>query len=219
MGTILLRFVAGAGGWQAALSPGAWRNGLAGDASCSASSQPVEQSHCVETRTSRLLANRFHPTQMKIRVLLFTLLSSVVLASAVRAAETERPKAPMHEHEKHTELGEHMEKMGRAFRSLGRQINDASKNEDSLKLVETIRTNAQAGLDLKPEKTADVAPEQRDEFVANFQQSMKAFLADVDKLEAALKAGNNQEAAALLKTLKKDQDEGHKEFRKKKDRM
>lgn len=154
---------------------------------------------------------------MKIRVLLFALLGSLLAVPATRAADQpDAPQAPAgRRHEKQTELGRHMEKMGRAFRALGRQVKDASKNEDSLKLVEIIRTNAQATLDLKPAKTADVPSDEQAKFVADYQQTMKHFLGDVDKLEAALKAGNNDEAATLVKTLKKDMDSGHKEFRKK----
>lgn len=159
---------------------------------------------------------------MKIRVLLFALLGSSLVVPAIRAAD-QQPEAPQgpggRRHEKHTELGDHMEKMGRAFRALGRQVKDASKNEDSLKLVEIIRTNAQATVDLKPEKTKDVPEDEQAQFLANYQKSMKGFLADVDKLEAALKAGNNDQAAELVKTLKKDMDNGHKKFRKKKDDM
>ena len=43
---------------------------------------------------------------------------------------------------------------------------------------------------------------------------MKQFIGNIDKLEAALKAGKNAEAAELLKALKHDQEEGHKQFRK-----
>lgn len=158
---------------------------------------------------------------MKIRVLLFALLGSTLVIPALRAAD--QPEAPHRPgdrpHQKHTELGDHMEKMGRAFRSLGRQIKDASKNEDSLKLVEIIRTNARAAVNLKPEKTADIPADQQAKFETDYQAGIKHLLGDIDQLEAALKAGNNDQAAEWVKTLKKDMDTGHKKFRKKHDEM
>ena len=71
-------------------------------------------------------------------------------------------------------------------------------------------------LKLDPAKKADIPADQQAKFVADYQAKMKAFIADVNKVEAALKAGNNDEAAKLLQSLKQDQDEGHKEFQKKK---
>ena len=126
----------------------------------------------------------------------------------------------MHKHEDQTELGEHMEKVGGAFRRLNKQVADPAKNEDSLKQVHIIRTNAEAVLNLKPEKMADIPEADRAAFLAKYQEQMKKFIGDVEKLEAALKAGKNDEATVLVKkTMKQDMDEGHKEFRKKKDRM
>lgn len=158
---------------------------------------------------------------MKTRILLVSFFCALIAGPGLRAAD--RPARGEHaagagEHE-HTELGDHMEKMGHAFRQLNRQIADPAKNEDSLKQVAIIRQNAEAAAKLTPAKAADVPAADRAKFVAEYQEDMKRFLADVDKLEAALKAGNNQEAAPLVKTLKKDMDSGHKEFRKKKNEM
>lgn len=147
---------------------------------------------------------------MNTRILILFALCPLFAVPAARAADD-------HDHD-HTELGEHMEKMGGAFRRLSRQASDSTKNEESLKLVQTLKTNAEAALKLQPEKTADIPAEQREKFVSDYQAHMKTFLADLAKVEAALQAGKNDEAAALVKTLKKDQDEGHKQFQKKKEK-
>lgn len=153
---------------------------------------------------------------MKIRVLLFSLLCPVVALPVVRAADEHA--APAAKHEEHTELGEHMEKISGAYRRLNRQIADATKNEDSLKLVATMHEHAAAAAKLIPAKAADIPAEQREKFVAGYAKTMEGFIADLGKLEAALKAGKNDEAAALVKTLKTDQNEGHKEYQKKQER-
>ena len=110
-----------------------------------------------------------------------------------------------------------MAKIGRAFRGLTRQVSDASKNEDSLRRAATIRQNAEAVLKLQPAKVADIPAEQRAQFVADYRKKIEAFIQDVDALEGALKAGKNDEAAVLVRKMKRDMDEGHKEFRKKTD--
>lgn len=141
---------------------------------------------------------------MKIRFLLPTLTLALALPLGLRAAADDEPQ---------TELGSKMEKIGGAFRALRREINDPAKNEDALKRVAIIKENAQAALKLEPAlKTTKPADEQA-KFVADFQEKMKNFLADVDKLEAALKAGDNAAAAKLIDTLNGDQKEGHKQFR------
>lgn len=148
---------------------------------------------------------------MKIRVLVFALLSATLAVDGLRAAES-------HSHGDETELGEHMDKLGRAFRALRGQVADPARNEESLKLIATIRAEAEKAAALQPAKAADIPEDQRPKFVAAYGDKMKNFIADIGKLETALKAGSNEEAAALLKTLKADQDDGHKQFQKKKEK-
>jgi len=146
---------------------------------------------------------------MKIRLLLFALTCGLVAMPAVRAQDKDEQ----------TELGEHMEKIGGAFRALRKQIADPAKNEDSLKRISVIRDNAMAALKLEPSKKADVPAGEQAKFVADYQAKMKGFLGDVDKLESALKANNNEEAAKLLQALGQDQKDGHHDFQKKKQKM
>ena len=153
---------------------------------------------------------------MKIRLLLITLACGLVAAPIVRAEDGPPPRR---EKEPQTELGDHMEKIGGAYRALRRQVSDPTKNEDSLKRVAVIRENAEAALKLEPAKKADLPADQQAKFVDDFHAKMKDFLADVDKLEAAFKSGNNEEAAKVLQVLNKDQKDGHSEFQKKKKRM
>jgi hypothetical protein len=107
-----------------------------------------------------------------------------------------------------------MEKMGGAFRALRRQISDASKNADSLAKLAVIRQNAEASVKLEPAMAKDVPAAKKQEFVARYQAEMKKFLDLVGKVEAALKANNNAEAATLVNQLADAQKAGHKEFKK-----
>jgi cytochrome c556 len=139
---------------------------------------------------------------MKIRALFLTLVCALAVGSGVYAADTE------------TELGGKMEKMGGAFRALRRQVSDASKNADSLARVATIRQNAEASLKLEPAMKADMPAAKQKKFVADYQAGMKKFIELCGKLEAALKANNNAEAAKLCAAMGDAQKSGHKSFKK-----
>lgn len=149
---------------------------------------------------------------MKIRLPILALVSALALMPVLQAQDA-MPKK-MGPKEPQTELGDKMEKMQGAYRKLGRQIADATKNEDSLKLVAVMRENAEAALKLVPAFKAEQPADKQEKFMADYDAQMKSFIGDIGKLEAALKAGNNEEAANLLKTLKTDQTDGHKAFQK-----
>ena len=140
---------------------------------------------------------------MKIRLSLFAVVCALGLALGVRAAD-----------EAETELGKKMEKVGGAFRALGRQISDASKNADSLAKIAIIKENLQAGMKLEPAKKAEVPAAEQKKFVTDYQADRKKMLALVDKVEAALKANNNDEAGKLVSQMRDDQKKAHKMYKK-----
>lgn len=148
--------------------------------------------------------------------LLLSLFVGATLASPLWAQSTPAPAPAPAAAEETTELGDHMSKMSSAFKKLRSQIADAEKNDSSLELVATIRKNALAALELVPEKTADVPAADQAKFKTDYVVRMKSLLVDIEKLETALKAGNNEEAKAQIEVLGNAQKEGHKEFRKKK---
>lgn len=154
---------------------------------------------------------------MKIRLLLCTLALAIVPGLLAQAP------GPMGggDREPQTELGGKMEKIGGAFRKLRRPdpttkvapIADPAKNEESLKQVAIIKENALAAAKLEPALKAKKPADEQEKFVADFRDQMKNFLADVDKLEAALKAGDNATAVKIAEAMNKDQQDGHKAFR------
>jgi soluble cytochrome b562 len=133
---------------------------------------------------------------MKIRILFLSLLCAVAAVPSTRAADKEDT----------TVLGDHMDKMGAAFRKLRKQIDDATKNADSIALVDTMKKEATAASKEKPAWHPDDA--------AKYAAKMKEFIAKIDDLSAALKAGKNDVAAKLVGEIAQAQKEGHKEFKK-----
>jgi soluble cytochrome b562 len=143
-------------------------------------------------------------------VALFTLLAGTTFVVAQEAPAA--PAAPK-EKKPETELTKKMDKMNGAFRKLRRQATDATKNADSLEQVAILREYAEASLKLEPAKAALVPAADRKKFVADYQEDMKELLANIDKLAAALKAGQNEEAGKIVNELSSQQKAGHKEFR------
>ena len=118
--------------------------------------------------------------------------------------------------EDETPLGKKMSAMNKAFKAVGRQIDDASKNANTLEQLAIIETNAKAALTLEPEKKAKVPAAEQAKFQAGYQAGMKELITTVQKLQVAIKAGKNAEAVATYDEMKKLQREGHKQYRIKK---
>jgi len=145
---------------------------------------------------------------MKIRMLLLAVLLVTPAAFTLRA---EGPKKLPQEE---TELEGKMDKMGGAFRKLKRQVTDATKNADSLQLLATIQAAASEAVKLTPAKVAHLPVADRAKFEADYQAGMKKLIEGFGKLEAALKADKNDEAAKLVAEIGALQKAGHKEFKR-----
>jgi cytochrome c556 len=143
---------------------------------------------------------------MKIRVLLCTLTLALAVSPGLRAQGGD-------DKEPQTELGGKMEKIGGAFRKLRNLVKDPTKSADALAQVAIIKENATAAAKLEPKLKETKPAADQAKFVADFQAKMKDFLADVGKLEDALKAGDNAAAQKLVDTLFSDEKDGHKAFR------
>jgi soluble cytochrome b562 len=107
-----------------------------------------------------------------------------------------------------------MDTMGGAFRKLKRQVADATKNAESLQLLATIQTAANEAAKLIPAKAADLPAADRAKFEADYQAGMKKLIDGFGKLEVALKADKNDEAAKLVGEIGALQKAGHKEFKR-----
>ncbi|HSI10346.1 MAG TPA: cytochrome b562 [Rariglobus sp.] len=143
---------------------------------------------------------------MKLRLLLAALSLSLAASPFVRAAG-----------EDETQLGKEMSAMNKAFRQLKKQAADATQNAASAELVAQVKKNAEASIELIPEKAAGLPEAERAAFAENYKKEMKAFVGVLGKLEAAFKAGDNEAAGKLIAEIGALQKAGHKEFRKPKE--
>jgi soluble cytochrome b562 len=144
---------------------------------------------------------------MKLRLLATTIALGLAVAAqtAVRAQDDDRPK---------TDLEKKMDVINRSMRKLKKQIGDSASNDSSIQAVAAIHDAATAALDMTPEKEKDLPPDQQPAFHAQFEKGMKDFIAQVDQMAAALKAGDNATAAKIYQGLGQLEKKDHKQFRK-----
>lgn len=146
---------------------------------------------------------------------LLAFLLALLAASAAGAAAEAPAAAPAAPQEKkpETELTRKMDKMNGAFRKLRRQAGDATKNAESLELVALLREMSTASVKLEPARLATIPEAGRKQWLADYRAKMGELQAQIDRLEAALKSGQNEEAARIVQAIGALQKEGHKEYK------
>ena len=112
-----------------------------------------------------------------------------------------------------------MKRTSKAYKQLGldlKQPIDASK-ADYLALVATMKTEAQKGRNLVPQKAAALPADQQAAMVAAYQKSIDELTVTYDTLSQAIQAGKWDAARAAMAKILDQEHAGHKEFRKHKD--
>src|ERR1022692_1973438 len=148
----------------------------------------------------------------------FPILSPAASASDVPAspppatAPAAAPAAPGSE--KKTELEMRMDRMGKAFRKLKKQVGDPAQNATSLELLSAMEAAAKEAIELTPAKAEDIPEDQRAKFEADFQSGIKNLQDMFAKLRDALTAGRNDDAAKLVDDIGAFEKKEHKEYRR-----
>ena len=113
-----------------------------------------------------------------------------------------------------TELQKQMEVIEAGMKKLRKSLRSADDNAESLKTIADIKKAAVASKDQVPAMASTLPEAERAKFVAAYKKDMEAFIAEVDKMEASVKAGKNDEAAEVHKKLKELEDAGHEKYTK-----
>ncbi len=158
---------------------------------------------------------------MKFRPALALLLAlsaaSPILSGADAPAGPPAPGAvpsPGKDDEKKTELETRMERMGKAFRKLKKQVADPAQNASSLQLLATMQEAAKEAIDLTPAKAADIPGDQRAKFMDDFKAGIRGMQDEFAKLADALTAGRNGDAARIVDDIDALEKKDHKQFKK-----
>jgi hypothetical protein len=161
---------------------------------------------------------------MKIRsaclwLLAFSLLTPIVASADTPPADAPATpaSAPAPDSEKKTDLEMRMDRIGKAFRKLKKQVADPAQNASSLALVATMQAAAKEAIDFTPEKAQDIPADQRAKFEDDFKAGIRDLQDRFAKLQDALSAGKNDDAVKLVADIGDFEKKEHKEFRKPKD--
>jgi RecA/RadA recombinase len=166
---------------------------------------------------------------MKLRSVLPGLIALLVVSPLLRADDTPAPAAPpaaapgaapavapagAPDEDKKTEIEMRMDKVGKAFRKLRKQVADPTQNASSIDLVATMVANLKEAAGFTPEKAADLPEDQREKFVADYKAGLKDMETTLGKLSDALTANDNATAATLVKQVFQAEKDDHKQFKK-----
>lgn len=143
---------------------------------------------------------------MKIRILIAALLAALAVAAGLQA----QPAADT------TPLGAEMQKISKSWKKVNTQVKDSTQNAATLAELAIVKASMEAALKFEPARKADTPAAEQAKFVADYQAKMKSEITKVDSLIAAVKAGKNEEAAALVGVIGQDQKEAHTAFKKQK---
>lgn len=124
-------------------------------------------------------------------------------ASTLQAQQTEEK----------TPLGERMTAINAAFKIVGQQVADSTKNASTMEQLAIMETNAKQALAFEPEKKAKVPEADQAKFVADYKVGIQKLIDATAKLHEAIHAGKNAEAVAMVDEMRALQRASHGEFR------
>lgn len=147
-------------------------------------------------------------SQVRFRTFVFALFAAALLAPAalVMAAEDKEKKS------QDTELAKHMEVIEKGMKKLKRSLKDAKENDASAATAAEIKKAASECLKEVPVMAKKVPEGERGKFVESYKKDLTSFIAEVGKLEDAVKAGKNEDALAIHKKLGDLEDKGHEKY-------
>jgi len=148
----------------------------------------------------------------------FPILSPMISSADAPAAPPPQAPAtavaPAHDDEKKTELEMRMDRIGKAFRKLKKQVADPAQNASSLELLSAMQAAAKEALEFTPAKAEDLPEDQRAKFEEDFKSGIKNLQDLFAKLQDAFAAGKNEDAARLVDEIGGFEKKEHKEFRR-----
>ena len=142
-----------------------------------------------------------HRTFTAFACLLATaLFFSVSIASRAKSGKPETP------------LAAQMEKISKNLKALGKQVGDDSQRASSMEHITAAVEAANKARALVPAKAQTIPESARAEFVSAFQKKLDELIAQLEKVEGAIREGKATEAQTLLGGLKQIKREGHEKF-------
>ena len=114
--------------------------------------------------------------------------------------------------EKETELQKKMEEVETGLKKLRRTLRNTAQNEESLKTITEVKAAMEACKKLAPSMASSLPEADRAKFVEAYKKDMDVAIAEIGKMEKAVKDGKNDAAQESLKKLKELEDAGHEKY-------
>lgn len=114
-----------------------------------------------------------------------------------------------------TPLGEQMDAMKAAFRNLKTAMEapvDADKDK-YIASAEELKSAAVKAKEFDPKKLGEIPEGDREQFLADYRQSIDQLIALIDQLKTQLAAGDWDAARAQIRLINRAQGDGHEKFR------
>lgn len=137
---------------------------------------------------------------MNCKTLLAILAVCTVGFSAAVAADDDTP------------LTKEMKIVNKSIRSIKKAIDDPSKKDEVLALIDTAKKSNEKCMTMEPAKTKDVPAGEKAAYLDKYKSEMKEVGKTFDELEAAVKAGKTDDAKKALEKLADEKEKGHKDF-------
>ena len=130
------------------------------------------------------------------------LLATAFVATPVRAADDKKESV----------LGTEMEAMGKSLKALKKSSKDAANKEESLKHVADLKKQSIACKTEIPKVVAKAPEGERAKLTEGYVKMMDDVIAELDKLEKAVTAGDADATQASIKALKVLEETGHEKY-------
>ena len=105
-----------------------------------------------------------------------------------------------------------MKQTGKDYKALGMQISNSSQNASSIALTSDISAQLKKAHELVPDTVDELSGAQRDTALTEYQNDINDVMTLVDQITAALQAGDNSTAAAILSKVSEQKKSDHDKF-------
>jgi soluble cytochrome b562 len=136
------------------------------------------------------------------------LLTALLVAFSLVAAPARSAPAEA----KETELQKKMEEIETGLKKLRRTLRKTEENAESLKTIGQVKAAMEASKKLAPAMAASVPEAERAKFIESYKKDMDVVIAEMGKMEKAVKDGKNADAQAVLKKLTELEEAGHEKY-------
>ena len=137
---------------------------------------------------------------------------AAVLTALLVALSLLAAPAPVSADEKETELSKKMEEVETGLKKLRRTLRKTEENAESLKTIAQVKGLMEECKKLTPAMASSLPEAERAKFVESYKKDMDAVIADMGKMEKAVKDGKNDEAQNILKKLSEKEEAGHEKY-------